>query len=458
MIRLNRSSAVTWAIAYVLLGLAALAAFAVPLWYAWSVTIFDGRAAILEDDAQRLAEIFHRQGPEQLTAFIDARVAMQIPGERTLLLTDAHFHRLAGNVASWPKELNDKQGTRAVMVDLAGQPTHTMLVQTTLPGGYHLLVGRDLARFLPLERRFTYGLIAAIGFLFLVGVAGAILIRRELLARVQGIRQTVSAIMKGDLHHRLPIRRTNDELDTLSQTINGMLDHIEHLISGISNVSNSIAHDLRTPLAELRSRLEELALTRPAPAETFAEVDAAVADVDRVIRIFNALLRLAEIDTGARRSGFVRVDAAAVTAEVVEFYEPAAEQKGVAFSFTSNGDAAVAGDPVLLAQAVSNLIDNSLKCVAENGAISVRVGRRADGAVEIAVADDGPGIADADKPKAAERFFRGDRSRGTPGVGLGLSIVDAVAKLHGGVLQLLDNHPGLLAQMVLPVGAARTSR
>jgi signal transduction histidine kinase len=458
MIRVNRSSAVTWAIGYVLLGLAALAAFAVPLWYAWSVTIFDGRAAILEDDAQRLSEIFHRQGPEQLIAFIDARVAMQIPGERTLLLTDANYHRLAGNVASWPKELNDRQGTRAVMVDLAGQPTHTMLVQTALPGGYHLLVGRDLARFLPLERRFTYGLIAAIGFLFLVGVAGAILIRRELLARVQGIRQTVSAIMKGDLRHRLPIRRTNDELDTLSQTINGMLDHIEHLISGISNVSNSIAHDLRTPLAELRSRLEELALTRPAPAETFAEVDAAVADVDRVIRIFNALLRLAEIDTGARRSGFVRVDAAAVTAEVVEFYEPAAEQKGVAFSFTSNGDAAVAGDPVLLAQAVSNLIDNSLKCVAENGAISVRVARRADGSVEIAVADDGPGIADADKPKAAERFFRGDRSRGTPGVGLGLSIVDAVAKLHGGVLQLLDNHPGLLAQMVLPVGAARTSR
>jgi signal transduction histidine kinase len=458
MIRVNRSSAVTWAIGYVLLGLAALGAFAVPLWYAWSVTIFDGRAAILEDDAQRLSEIFHRQGPEQLTAFIDARVAMQIPGERTLLLTDTNYHRLAGNLASWPKEITDKRGARAVMVDLAGQPTHTMLVQTTLPGGYHLLVGRDLARFLPLERRFTYGLIAAIGFLFLVGVAGAILIRRELLARVQGIRQTVSAIMKGDLHHRLPIRRTNDELDTLSQTINGMLDHIEHLISGISNVSNSIAHDLRTPLAELRSRLEELALTRPAPAETFAEVDAAVADVDRVIRIFNALLRLAEIDTGARRSGFVRVDAAAVAAEVVEFYEPAAEQKGVAFSFTSNGDAAVAGDPVLLAQAVSNLIDNSLKCVAENGAISVRVARRADGSVEIAVADDGPGIADADKPKAAERFFRGDRSRGTPGVGLGLSIVDAVAKLHGGALQLLDNHPGLLAQMVLPVTAVRASR
>jgi len=157
-----------------------------------------------------------------------------------------------------------------------------------------------------------------------------------------------------------------------------------------------------------------------------------------------------------RRSGFVRVDAAAVAAEVVEFYEPAAEQKGVVFSFQSAGDAAVAGDPVLLAQAVSNLIDNSLKSVSERGAISVRVEQRADGAVQIAVADDGPGIADADKPKATERFFRGDASRGSPGVGLGLSIVDAVAKLHGGVLQLLDNHPGLLAQMVLPVGPVRS--
>jgi hypothetical protein len=458
MIALNRSSAVTWAVGYVLLGLAALAAFAVPLWYAWSVTIFDGRAAILEDDAQRLTEVFHHGGVQGLTAYINARVGMQIAGERTLLLTDERYRHLAGNLAAWPREITGASGANAIMVDLAGQPTHTQLVQTTLPGGYHLLVGRDLSRFLPLERRFTYGLISAVTFLFLVGVTGAILIRRELLARVTGIRQTVAAIMQGDLRHRLPIRRTNDELDTLSQTINGMLDHIEHLIGGISNVSNSIAHDLRTPLAELRSRLEELTLTRPAPAQTFAEVDAAVADVDRVIRIFNALLRLAEIDTGARRSGFVRVDASQVAAEVVEFYEPAAEEKGVAFSFASEGVAAVAGDPVLLAQALSNLIDNSLKCVAEHGAISVHVGHRADGAVEIAVADDGPGITEADRPRATERFFRGDTSRGTPGVGLGLAIVDAVAKLHGGALQLLDNHPGLRAQMVLPVTATRTSR
>src|ERR1700733_1666047 len=455
MVRLIRSSALTWALSYVLLGLAALAAFAVPLWYAWNVTIYSGREAILLDDAQRLTDVFNREGVAGLTAHINERVGMQIAGERTLLLTDDAYRPLAGNLAAWPQGIPSNPGTHAVMADLAGQPPHTLLVQTTLRGGYHLLVGRDLSRFLPLERRFTWGLFASVTFLFVVGVAGAILIRRELLARVQGIRQSVSAIMQGDLRHRLPTARSGDELDTLSQTLNGMLEHIEYLIHGISNVSNSIAHDLRTPLAELRSRLEELTLTRPSPAETFAEIEAAVADVDRVMRIFSALLRLAEIDSGARRSGFVRVDAAAVAAEVVEFYEPAAEQKGVVFSFQTSGEAAVAGDPVLLAQAVSNLIDNSLKSVSERGAISVRVGARADGSVEIAVSDDGPGIPDADKPKAAERFFRGDASRGTPGVGLGLSIVDAVAKLHGGVLHLLDNHPGLIARMVLPAGPLR---
>src|SRR5580658_1712187 len=458
MNRLIRSSAVTWALGYVLLGLAALAAFAVPLWYAWNVTIYSARQEILLDDTQRLSELFNRKGVAALTAYINARVGMQIAGERTLLLTDSDYRPLAGNLAAWPRDIPDKPGTHVVTADLAGQPTHTLLVRTTLPGGYHLLVGRDSTLFLPLERRFTWGLITAVTFLFVMGVAGAILMRRELLTRVQSIRQTVSAIMQGDLRHRLPIAKSGDELDTLAQTLNGMLDHMEHLIRGISNVSNSIAHDLRTPLAELRSRLEELALTRPPSAETLAEIDAAVADVDRVMRIFNALLRLAEIDSGARRSGFVRVDAGAVAAEVVEFYEPAAEQKGVVFSFQAAEDAAVAGDPVLLAQAVSNLIDNSLKSVSERGAISVRVARRPDGAVEIAVADDGPGIAEADRPQAAERFFRGDASRGTPGVGLGLSIVDAVAKLHGGVLQLLDNRPGLIAQMVLPVSAPLPSR
>jgi len=324
-----------------------------------------------------------------------------------------------------------------------------VVVRSILPGGYNLLVGRDVQRFAPVERRFWYGLAGAVGVLCVAGVLGGILIRRALLWRIHTIRQTVSAIMNGDLSHRLPTGASGDELDTLAQTINRMLEQIEQLVHGVSNVSNSIAHDLRTPLAELRSRLEELSLTRPAAPETFAEIDAAVADVDSVIRIFNALLRLAEIDTGMRRSEFVQVDVAEVAAKAVEFYLPAAELKGVTLAFRERGPLAVSGDRVLLAQAVSNLIDNALKFASEGGSVVVEAVRPSDSAVGVVVADDGPGIPDAEKPKVAQRFYRGDSSRGTPGVGLGLSLVEAIAKLHGGALELEDNHPGLRARMTL---------
>jgi signal transduction histidine kinase len=267
--------------------------------------------------------------------------------------------------------------------------------------------------------------------------------RRALMSKVHSIRQTVSAIIHGDLEHRLPTHLSDDELNTLSRTINGMLDQIELLVHGVRNVSNSIAHDLRTPLAELRSRLEQLALIRPASEETFSEIDGAVADVDRVIRIFDALLRLAEIDAGMRRSGFVALDLAELASTAVEFYEPAAELKNIALTFHSEGPLLVSGDPVLLAQALSNLIDNALKFAPEDGTIDVGVRRRDDGAVEIAVTDNGPGISDAEKNKVVERFYRGDASRGTPGVGLGLSLVQAVAKLHGSALELSDGNPGL---------------
>jgi signal transduction histidine kinase len=297
-----------------------------------------------------------------------------------------------------------------------------------------------------------------VAILAIVGAIGAVLIRRELLKRIHGIQETVSAIMQGRLNHRLLTHGGRDELDTLSQTINRMLDQIEQLVQGIADVSNSIAHDLRTPLAELRSRLEELSLTRPSPDETFSEVEAAVADVDRVIQMFNALLRLAEIDAGMRRSGFVPVDVARVSKEIVEFYSPAAELKGIVLSARGAGAATVAGDPLLLAQAVSNMVDNALKYAAANGSVAVEVSQGNDGVTEITVADNGPGISDAEKPKAAERFFRGDASRGSPGVGLGLSIVEAVARLHGGALQLLDNHPGLRARMVIASGNLATAK
>ncbi|HEU4627392.1 MAG TPA: HAMP domain-containing protein, partial [Steroidobacteraceae bacterium] len=319
MTRLLGASARTLAAVYIAFGVAALILFAAPLWLAWTQTIEAGREEILREDAQRLTEVFRHNGPEGLAAFIRERVGLQIAGERILLLTDASLHPLAGNLSEWPAGLPTKSGTDNLIVNLDGKRARAVLVHVQLDGGYNLLVGRGTERFAPLETHFWYGLGAAIAVLAIVGICGGILIRRAILTRVQGIQATASAIMQGDLSHRLATGHSDDELDTLARTINRMLEQIEHLINGVRNVSNAIAHDLRTPLAELRSRLEELALTKPSPAETFAELDAAVADVDRVIAIFDALLRLAQIDTGMRRKGFVPLDAAAVAAEAVEF-------------------------------------------------------------------------------------------------------------------------------------------
>ncbi|HEX3843535.1 MAG TPA: HAMP domain-containing sensor histidine kinase [Steroidobacteraceae bacterium] len=454
MSRVLRSSAATFATGYVLLGFTALVLFAAPLRYAWQATVEDFRFEILQEDSDRLAHVYELRGPAGLSSFIEERVGMQIAGERMLLLSDAAGRPLAGNLPGWPQSIPARAGSYTLPVTLDGRRVMVAMVLTALPDGYRLLVGRDIDRFAPIQRRFWYGLAAAVAVLTVAGLIGAVLIRRALLARIHSTQQTVAAIMRGDLSHRLTVRSSGDELDTLAQTINRLLEQIEQLVHGIANVSNSIAHDLRTPLAELRSRLEELALTRPPSEEVFAEIDAAVADVDGVIRIFNALLRLAEIDAGLRRSNFVTTDLAELAAKAVEFYLPAAELKGLSLSFRDPGPANARCDAVLLAQAINNLIDNSLKFVTAGGHIEVAVVRPTEDSVAVMVADDGPGMPEADRSQATQRFFRGDASRGTPGVGLGLSLVEAIARLHGGSLELTDNHPGLLARMIIERGAA----
>jgi signal transduction histidine kinase len=447
-----RSSAFRLALGYVAVSIAVLALFAAPLWYVWRENVEQVRTELLREDVQSLTDIFHNQGPEVLAAVINARVNSQHVANSIILFTDAAQSRLAGNLESWPPEAPESPGVHKLTLTQGDRSIRALLMRTTLPGGYNLLAGRDNSRFRPLEAIFIYGLAGATVILLLAGFIGGLLIRRALLSEVHRIRETTCAIVEGDFAHRLPVRGESDELDMLTQTVNRMLDQIEQLIHGVKNVSNAIAHDLRTPLAELRSRLEVLSLTRPRSEETFAEIDGAVADVDRVIGIFNALLRLAEIDTGARRSGFVSVDVAKVASDVTEFYQPVAELKGVTLTFKSAGDLVLAGDPLLIAQAMSNLIDNALKFGQKNGTIAITATRRANNVIAIVVSDDGPGIPAEEKRKVTERFYRGDASRGTPGVGLGLSLVAAVAKLHGGSLELGDNHPGLLATLIMLPG------
>ena len=445
-----RFSALNVALWYVAVSVAVLAVFATPLWYVWRNTVEQGRTEMLQADAQHLTALFVGQGAQAAAAFIDTRVGSWAPGNRQILmLADASLARRAGSLAVWPPQVSGAAGMQTTRIDIGGRMVSAVLLHRTLPGGYHLLVGLDIDRFEKLETQFLYGLLGCVAAVLVAAVSGGLLIRRALLSRVHGISQTSAAIVEGDLSHRLPTFQGEDELEMLARTINSMLDQIEHLVLSVRNVSNAIAHDLRTPLAELRSRLEELTVTRPGPEETFTEIDAAIADTDRVIAIFNALLRLAEIDSGTRRSGFVQVDLTEVADEVVEFYQPVAELKGIALTFESVGGVLAPGDPLLLAQAIGNLVDNALKYAQHNGVISVAVKRGAGQGVEIVVCDDGPGISDEEKSKVVERFYRSDASRGTPGVGLGLSLVAAVARLHGGALELRDNRPGLCAVLVL---------
>jgi signal transduction histidine kinase len=451
MINLLRFSALTVALCYVAVSLAVLALFATPLWYVWRNTIEQGRAEVLQADAQKMINLFAKQGADALAAAIETQVGGQLKDVENIIIlfADPTLAKRAGNLPAWPREISASTGMQITSIDVGNRVIRAALLHKTLPGGHHLLLGRDVSRFEKLETLFLYGLVGAAGIVLLLGILGGLLVRRSLLSKVHDINRTASAIMQGNLSHRLPAHGGENELNTLVETENRMLDQIEHLIDGIRNVSNAIAHDLRTPLAELRSRLEELLLTRPGPEQTFSEIESAIADVDRVIDIFNALLRMAEIDTGTRRSGFIDVDAATIAGEAAEFYQPVAELQRVTLSFASSGPLALAGDPLLLAQAIGNLIDNALKYVQEDGTITVEASRHPDGAIEIAVSDDGPGIPDEEKPKVFERFYRGDASRGTPGAGLGLSLVAAVAKLHGGALKLTDNHPGLKVTLVL---------
>jgi signal transduction histidine kinase len=320
-----------------------------------------------------------------------------------------------------------------------------------LPSGYHLLVGRDVQDRVALRAEIVSSLVWTALVALVLAIAGGLLVRRAVLARVAGLNQTVNAIVHGDLSRRMTAQATGDEFDQLARTINGMLDQIQLLIEGARNTSDAIAHDLRTPLAELRARLESVLRSRPGDGAAMDEVEKAVADTDRLIGVFNALLRLADVKSGVRRSGFRDLDPAQVAAEVFELYEPAAEAKGIKLSLAAPHGYSVYGDPHLLSQALANLIDNAIKFTESGGMIELHLRAAVPGQLEMAVADDGPGIPDSEKSRVIEKFQRGKGQETKPGSGLGLSLVDAIARLHGGTFSLADNHPGLIASLSLPL-------
>lgn len=424
------------------------------LWWTTSGYLDRETNAVIAAEANALADQARAVGLPGLVDAVRRRLVESRDDKAIYLLADPGLRPLVGNLAAWPLQVGRADGWWEADVERDGALRRARLVHFILPGNLHLLVGRDIQDRVAIRQAILDALLWGAALAVLIGAFAGLVFRRLVLARIATIGTTASAIMRGDLRQRVASAGSGDEFDALAATINDMLAQIERLIDGVRNVSNAIAHDLRTPLAETRGRLEELLRQRPAPDAAFAEVEEAVADIDRLIGTFNALLRLAEIDSGVRRAGFVRVDLGDVVRSVGELYAPVAEAKGVRFSSAAAVAAAVDGDPSLLAQAIGNLVDNAVKYAAPGG--QVTLGLALDGArgVRVVVRDDGPGISDADKPRVTERFFRGDASRSAPGVGLGLSLVAAVASLHGGRLDLADAHPGLEASLILPGAAA----
>ncbi len=452
---LLRSTSVRLAFGYAFLFIVSALLLAVFLW--WRTALYLDREidAVIVADGRAIADRLRDFGLPGAVETIGERVRHATDEHAIYLLVDPALHPVAGNLEAWPLPATSEPGWYRINLVRDNKDHATRVLFGVLPGDFRLLVGRDVQDRVEILALIVNGLGWASFAAMIIAILGGMLVRRAVLRRVETINRTASAIVQGDLSRRVPTRGSSDEFDRLAHTINALLEQIEQLIEGVRNASNVVAHDLRTPLAELRTRLETLIRVRPAPDETYAEINEAVADIDRVVEIFNALLRLAEIDSGVRRAGFRQVDLSAVVSELMELYEPSAEEKQITLTADLMEGLAVQGDPNLLAQAIGNLVDNAIRYGPRQGKVSLSIARGNQDQIVITVADDGPGIAELDRSRITERFYRGNQGAATGGIGLGLSVVDAVARLHGGTFNISDGHPGLIATLNLPRDAKR---
>jgi signal transduction histidine kinase len=287
----------------------------------------------------------------------------------------------------------------------------------------------------------------------ILALAGGLMMTRSMMRRIETISATSREIMTGDLSRRIPTKGTGDDFDRLTDNLNSMLDRIETLMEDVRRVSDNIAHDLRTPLARLRTRLEFLRMQKADSEQLRETVEQVVSEADGLLSTFNALLRIARIESGSGRAGFTDVNLASMMRDVVELYEPLAEEKHQHLRMQLTGDLRACGDRDLLFQAIANIIDNAIKYTPTGGTIEVLTDTNSNGG-QITVADSGPGIPVQAREKVFERFFRLDASRTTPGSGLGLSLVAAVAKLHDIKVLLKDNRPGLRVILVFTTTAS----
>ena len=446
--RLFRSAGVRFGVIYAALFGISAAALAAFVWWSTLGLLDRQTDTAIETDAQALSERYATGGLPALIELIRQRIDTNADDDAVYLVTDPSFRKIDGNLDGWPRGMMIDAEREEIAIMREDVMVTSALHHYELPAGFHLLVGRDVEAKTGLRRLMRDAMVWAAGIAIALGSVGAWAVRGLFRATLADVAATAQAISAGDLTRRVRITGQGDEFDLLASTINDMLDRIEALMDGVRQVSNAIAHDLRTPITRARNRLEDASIHATTPEALHAAIERAEADLDGVMAIFQALLRIAEIEAGSRRSAFATFDAVPLLVDLAELYEAVAEERGQVFTARLPEVLPMFGDRDMVQQAVANMIDNAIKFTPEGGAITLAA-EALPGEVAIGVADGGPGIPEPDRVRATERFFRGESARSTPGSGLGLALVQAVAHLHGGALTLDDNAPGLRATLHL---------
>jgi signal transduction histidine kinase len=398
----------------------------------------------IEAEIRGLAEQYQRRGLTGLSGIIAERASRDPNGASVYLLADAAFEPIVGNLSGWPQApVTDEGWTGFRLRDWGGDRSeeHEARARTfVLRGDLHLLVGRDVRELEATRRLILDALAWGLAITAALALGVGLLMSSRVMRRIEAINQTSREIMEGDLSRRVPTLSSGDDFDRLAANLNRMLERIEQLMAAVHQVSDNIAHDLRTPLTRLRTRLEQA--RNGDSKQSRDEIDRAIEDAQELLVTFNALLRIARIESGSSPAAFADLDLSRLVQDIAELYEPVAAEKGQTLSMDGDGPVPARGDRDLLFQALANLVDNAIKHTPKGTEIRLSAALR-ERMAEVRVADTGPGIPADLREKVFQRFYRTDASRSTPGSGLGLSLVRAVADLHGARVELSDNCPGL---------------
>lgn len=433
----------------------ALSAAAIVAFTYWNTkrALDAGTDQVIEAEITGLSEQYQRLGLAGLTDVLIGRSSHG--GSSLYLLTDNRERPITGNLDGWPdNQVRDGEFIEFDYMRGTGGKQERRRARGrvfVLTGSFRLLVARDVHERYQTERLFTTTLPWSVALLLALGLVGGGLMSRNLLRRLESINRTSREIMAGDLSRRVPVTRAGNEYDALAANLNSMLERIEQLMGGLREVADSVAHDLRSPLNRLRNRLEGVSRHLDPESGEGMEIEAAVAETDRLIATFNALLLIAEAEAGVAREAMTLVDLAGVVDGVSELYGPVTEEKSIALDVSVAGAGQIEGNRSLISQALANLVDNAIKYTPPGGRISIALKEEPRGVV-LSVADTGPGIPDADRARVFERFVRLESSRNSPGSGLGLSLVAAVVRLHDARIELTDNAPGLKAALIFARG------